>query len=169
MATPQSDRSDQCLDAGRIGDQIRVNPGRERGDVSTVNAKSHGTMPSHASPTLSPFDRFADLVGRMTSRAAFFVFCLVLVLLWAPSYFLFQSIDTWQLIINTVTTIVTFLLVALLQNTQKRSDDAVQQKLNAIASGLANVMEHIGGGERKLEDRRRELLQAVGLEDREGS
>jgi low affinity Fe/Cu permease len=117
------------------------------------------------------FDRFADMVGRFTSRAWFFVFCVAIVVVWAPSYFLFDAVDTWQLIINTLTTIVTFLLVALLQNTQKRSDDAVQQKLNAIAKGLADLMQHTSDSDirRDLERDRRELLDAVGLEGREGS
>ena len=128
------------------------------------------TMPSQVTSGESVFDRFADLVGRFTSRAWFFTFCVLLVLLWAPSYFLFQNVDTWQLIINTLTTIVTFLLVALLQNTQKRSDDAVQQKLNAIADGLADLMSHHSTtGGRDLDGDRRELIQAVGLENREGS
>jgi low affinity Fe/Cu permease len=127
-------------------------------------------MPSQSRAELSVFDRFADGVGRMTSRAAFFVFCLLLVLVWAPSYFVFGSVDTWQLIINTITTIVTFLLVALLQNTQKRSDDAVQQKLNAIAQALADMMDRASNGEQhKLTEDRQELMKAVGLEDREGS
>jgi len=61
--------------------------------------------------------------------------CVLLVVMWAPSYLLLPDVDTWQLIINTVTTIVTFLLVALLQNTQKRADEAIQHKLNTIANG----------------------------------
>ena len=74
------------------------------------------------------------------SRAWFFVMCVLLVVLWAPSYFLLGELNTWQLIINTITTIVTFLLVALLQNTQKRADEAVQHKLNAIADALSDLM-----------------------------
>ena len=58
-----------------------------------------------------------------------------------PSFLLLPDVDTWQLILNTITTIVTFLLVALLQNTQKRADEAVQHKLNAVADGLADLME----------------------------
>jgi len=58
-----------------------------------------------------------------------------------PSFLLLPDVDTWQLIINTITTIVTFLLVALLQNPQKRADEAVQHKLNAVADGLADLME----------------------------
>jgi signal transduction histidine kinase len=96
---------------------------------------------------------------------------VLLVLLWAPSYFLLRTLDTWQLIINTVTTIVTFLLVALLQNTQKRADDAVQHKLNAIADGLADLMDHMADRDerRELRDEMLELRDAVGLEDRESA
>jgi low affinity Fe/Cu permease len=48
-----------------------------------------------------------------------FVMCFLLVVLWAPSYFVLSKLTTWQLIINTLTTIVTFLLVALLQKHTK--------------------------------------------------
>jgi low affinity Fe/Cu permease len=80
-----------------------------------------------------------------------------------------KSLDTWQLIINTVSTIVTFLLVALLQNTQKRADDAVQHKLNAIARALSNLMGNLSDERPGLGHERDELRQAVGLEDREGA
>ena len=60
--------------------------------------------------------------------------------MWAPSVILIRDINTWQLIINSIITIVTFLLVALLQNTQKRADGATQHKLNAIADGLSDLM-----------------------------
>jgi len=65
----------------------------------------------------------ASAVSDSTSRAWFFAFCLLLVVLWGPSFFLLPNVDTWQLITNTVM----FLLVALLQNTQKRAEDAVQR------------------------------------------
>ena len=71
----------------------------------------------------------------------------MLVLVWAPSYFLIGNLNTWQLIINTATTIITFLLVALLQNSQRRNEEAVKQKLDAIADGLADLMEHVGATE----------------------
>jgi low affinity Fe/Cu permease len=121
------------------------------------------TRPSEVDGSLSAFDRFASAASKFVSRAWFFAACLVLVLLWAPSYFIFQSVDTWQLIINTATTIVTFLLVALLQNTQYRSDAALQHKLNAIADALADFME-----EEHAKDAC-ELRAAVGLELRESS
>jgi low affinity Fe/Cu permease len=94
-----------------------------------------------------------------------------MVIVWAPSYFLFGNIDTWQLVINTATTIITFLMVALLQNSQTRADHAVQHKLNAIADGLADLMAHLSGEDhrRDLQQDLRELREAVGLENREST
>jgi|tagenome__1003787_1003787.scaffolds.fasta_scaffold20765510_2 hypothetical protein len=126
-------------------------------------------MPSGVSGHVSVFDRFASAVGSFVSRAWFFLFCVLLVVLWAPSYFLLDNLDTWQLIINTVTTIVTFLLVALLQNTQKRADDAVQHKLNAIADALSDLMDELADRHPDLHTDRVELRAAVGLEDRESA
>jgi low affinity Fe/Cu permease len=127
------------------------------------------TMPSEVSGELGAFDRFATTASRLVSRAHFFAACVLLVLVWAPSYFLIGDVDTWQLIINTATTIVTFLMVALLQNSQTRSDHAIQHKLNAIADGLADLMEHLAtaADDDKLRRDRMELHQAVGLEARE--
>jgi low affinity Fe/Cu permease len=110
------------------------------------------------------FDRFAQTAARFTSHAPFFVACVGLVLLWVLSYPLFGSVDTWQLVINTATTIVTFLMVALLQNSQGRSEDAIHQKLDAIADALADFMEASpddSGGMRKDVD---DLRKAVGIE-----
>jgi hypothetical protein len=64
---------------------------------------------------------------------------------WAPTFWLFPSVDTWQLVINTATTIVTFLMVALLQNSQRRAEQAIHRTLDAVADGLADFMEHLGG------------------------
>jgi hypothetical protein len=128
-------------------------------------------MPSEVSPRVGPFDVFAGWSSRIASRAAFFTFCVLLVIVWAPTFFLLRDVDTWQLIINTVTTIITFLMVALLQNSQTRSDQAVQHKLNAIADGLADLMAHVysGGEGRDLNQDLIELRTAVGLESREST
>ena len=110
------------------------------------------------------FDRFAEAASEFASHARFFVACVLLVVLWVPSYFLFGSVDTWQLVINTATTIVTFLMVALLQNAQRRSDVAMHEKLNALADGLADFMEHAAPDNAALQDDMRELRAAVGIE-----
>ncbi|WP_433680369.1 low affinity iron permease family protein [Nocardia sp. CA-119907] len=127
------------------------------------------TMPSEVRGPLTIFDRFATATATLTSKAGFFVFCVLLVLLWAPTFLVLPSIDTWQLVINTATTIVTFLLVALLQNTQSRSDEAIQQKLNAIADALADCMGELSTEYPELDRHRQELADAVGLETRESS
>jgi hypothetical protein len=133
--------------------------------------KPHPTMPSEVAGKPTMFDRFATAVEDFVSRAWFFAGCALLIVIWAPSIVLFRSIDTWQLVINTATTIVTFLLVALLQNTQSRANNAVQHKLNAIADGLADLMTHIAGDDddSALRQDVRELRDAVGLEQRESA
>ena len=127
-------------------------------------------MPSDVTPDVSVFDRFAEGAARFFSRPWFFAMCVLLVLIWAPSYFVVGNLDTWQLIINTATTIVTFLMVALLQNTQTRADRSTQDKLNAIADGLADLMR--SASDRDDPELRKDMLElraAVGLEDRESA
>lgn len=126
-------------------------------------------LPSEVSTNISVFDRFTTYVSERTSQGRFFVVCRVIVVLWAPWFFLLGTIDTWQLIINTVTTIVTFLLVALLQNTENRSDDAVQHKLNAIADSPVDLMKQLAQQYPELDKDLRELRLAVGLEDHESA
>lgn len=120
--------------------------------------------PSEVSPDVSRFDRFAERAASFVGRAPFFGFCVLMVIVWVPTLF-FLPPDTSQLLINTSTTIITFLMVALLENSTKRSDKAIQHKLNAIADGLADVMRHQGIDSDKVN----ELCQAVGLEHRESS
>ncbi len=124
--------------------------------------------PTEVSKHLSMFDRFAGTASHVVSRAPFFSFCVLLVVLWAPTLFLLD-LNTSQLIINTLTTIITFLLVALLQNSQTRADEAAQQKLNAIADGLAGLMQSMAKSDPELEHDVEELRAAVGLELRESA
>lgn len=121
-------------------------------------------MPSEVSTAVGAFDHFAETASRVASRAWFFCFCVLLVVVWAPSIIVLKNIDTWQLIINTLTTIVTFLMVALLQNSQTRADQALQHKLNAIAGMLARFADEQG-----LTQEGAELREAVGLEAREST
>lgn len=78
------------------------------------------------------FAKFSDKVSNLAGRPYTFVAAALLVLCWFPTYFLVGSLDTWQLIINTTTTIVTFLMVFIIQNTQNRTDKALHVKLDAI-------------------------------------
>ena len=125
-------------------------------------------MPSQVRGDVGIFDRFAGWAANIASRAPFFTFCVALIVIWAPTVALLPF-DTWQLIINTATTIVTFLMVALLQNSQTRTDKATQHKLNAMAEGLASLMSHFSDVHAREELRHdiEELRLAIGLEERE--
>ena len=127
-------------------------------------------MPTEVEGRVGFFDRFAGHASHVASRAPFFAACVLLILVWAPTV-AFLKFDTWQLLINTATTIVTFLLVALLQNSQTRNDQATQHKLNAIADGLADLMQHMAAEypDSSLDNDMMELRAAVGLETKEGT
>ncbi|MCV7425917.1 low affinity iron permease family protein [Mycobacterium montefiorense] len=126
-------------------------------------------MPSGDDSELTLFDRFATSTSAWVSKPWFFAICVLLVVVWIPTVWALPTVDTWQLVINTVTTIITFLLVALLQNTQSRSDRALQHKLNAIADALWDLMGELGDEHPRLRRHRDELADAVGLEQRMGS
>lgn len=78
------------------------------------------------------FNRIAENVARATGRPWAFTLCVAAVLLWAASGPFFHFSETWQLIINTGTTIITFLMVFLIQNTQNRDGAAIQAKLDEL-------------------------------------
>ena len=113
----------------------------------------------------APFDRFAESASQFVSRGLFFTIAVAVVVIWMPTIFLFESVDTWQLIINTLTSVLAFLLIALLQNSERRYDDALHQKIDAVAAALADLMQHQAEGDRELLERHiDELRSAVGLE-----
>src|SRR5207244_11565469 len=78
------------------------------------------------------FRKFARSAARWTGRPIAFVLATICILVWIITGPLFHYSDTWQLVINTATTIVTFLMVFLIQNTQNRDSEAVQSKLDAL-------------------------------------
>src|SRR5713226_284245 len=82
------------------------------------------------------FTRFAKWTARMTGRPAAFVVAVAVILGWAFTGPLFGFSDTWQLVINTGTTIVTFLMVFLIQNTQNRDSEAMQLKLDELIRAI---------------------------------
>ena len=78
------------------------------------------------------FNVFAKAAARFSGRPITFIFALLVIVLWAVSGPLFGFSDTWQLVINTSTTIITFLMVFLIQNTQNRDSEAIQIKLDEL-------------------------------------
>ena len=88
---------------------------------------------SNTRPEPTPlFARFARWVERQVGRSSTFVLAIAIVLGWAASGPIFGWSDTWQLIINTGTTIVTFLMVFVIQNTQTRDTQAMHLKLDEL-------------------------------------
>ena len=110
-------------------------------------AEGSGVARAREEARRSFFDRFAGWSAGFLSKAPFFAFCMLLVVIWASSYSLVGNFGTYQLLINTLTTIITFLPSALLQKAQCRSEQVVQKKVDAIADGLSNLMEHFASDE----------------------
>jgi low affinity Fe/Cu permease len=80
----------------------------------------------------SGYSRFAKAAARFCGRPRVFVLAVTVIALWIVTGPLFGFSDTWQLVINTGTTIVTFLMVFLIQNTQNRDTEAIQIKLDEL-------------------------------------
>src|SRR5207302_8269805 len=80
----------------------------------------------------SPFYRFAKWTARTTGHPSSFALAALIIVGWVVTGPVFGFSDTWQLVINTGTTIVTFLMVFLIQNTQNRESQAVQLKLDEL-------------------------------------
>lgn len=114
----------------------------------------------------SPFDRFVEAAHLKVSRPAFFFLCAAIVVLWFVSLPLWPDPKTWQVAIHTVTSVVTLLLLALLENAGRRSEEAAQEKLNVLAEALAALMESRAAEDPELQDAAKKLRDAVSLEER---
>ena len=102
------------------------------------------------------FDEWAAAVARATGRPSAFGIALIVIVIWGVSGPIFQYSDTWQLIINTGTTIVTFLMVFLIQNAQNRDSAAIQVKLDEIVRS-SNAENQFVGIEHLTEEEIEEL------------
>jgi low affinity Fe/Cu permease len=89
------------------------------------------------------FSRFAAATANWAGTTSAFVIAFVIVLTWAATGPLFNYSDTWQLVINTGTTVVTFLMVFLIQNTQNRDTKALQVKLSELILALETANNRI--------------------------
>jgi len=78
------------------------------------------------------FNSFAKAAARVTGRPGTFIVAFAVIVVWAVTGPIFKFSDTWQLVINTSTTIITFLMVFLIQNTQNRDSEAIQIKLDEL-------------------------------------
>src|ERR1044071_4253296 len=87
----------------------------------------------------SMFSRFARWTAIKTGKPATFMAAVAIIVVWGVSGPIFEFSDTWQLVINTGTTIVTFLMVFLIQCTQNRDSEATQVKLDEIIRAIGNA------------------------------
>ncbi|MET0545545.1 MAG: low affinity iron permease family protein [Caulobacterales bacterium] len=90
------------------------------------------------------FSAFAGATAKITGKPYSFLVCVAVVALWALTGPLFKFSDTWQLVINTSTTIITFLMVFLIQNTQNRDNAAIQAKLDELIRASDSDNKFIG-------------------------
>lgn len=104
------------------------------------------------------FARFANATARVAGSPYTFIVCVLLVLLWAATGPMFHYSETWQLVINTGTTIITFLMVFVIQNSQNRDGHALQTKLDELIRS-SNAQDEFMGIE-KLTDKELEVLHA---------
>ncbi|WP_205473500.1 low affinity iron permease family protein [Nocardioides sp. SYSU D00038] len=114
----------------------------------------------------SPFDRFVEAVYGHVSAAPFFFVCLAIVLVWLVSLPLWVDLKAWQVAIHTVSSVVSLLLLVLLENSGRRAEEAAQEKLNVIAEALSDLMESRARDDESLAESVRRLRDAVGLEER---
>lgn len=89
--------------------------------------------------SVSWFTHIAKTAARAAGRPATFAIAVTIILLWAITGPVFHFSDTWQLIINTSTTIITFLMVFLIQNTQNRDTEALQIKMDELIRAVESA------------------------------
>ena len=124
------------------------------------------------------FTHFAKWTARVTGRPRTFAIAVTIILAWVITGPLFNFSDTWQLVINTGTTIITFLMVFLIQNTQNRDSEAIQVKLDELIRAIEGAhnalldleeleekdLDRIRSSYEKLAERARADLQAGKLD-----
>lgn len=123
------------------------------------------TAPSDVNEETTWFDRASDATSRFIARPGFFLITLALVVLWVIAGPLLNFAHSWVDALVVVSSLVTVLMVAVLENQGWRGNKSTQRKLNAMAAGLAELMAKSDVDQEHV----RELNAAVGLEKRESS
>lgn len=134
-------------------------PGEQSARFWPENVSNSKTRRSKATKRTGGFQKFARTSSRWAGRPVAFAIAALFILAWIVTGPIFHFSDTWQLVINTATTIVTFLMVFLIQNTQNRDSEAVQLKLDELlrsTSGAHNALLEIEElSEKELDDIKR--------------
>lgn len=117
------------------------------------------------------FAQFAQWLSRMAGHAATFAVVTAAIVAWAATGPLFKFSDTWQLVVNTATSVVTFLMVFIIQNTQNRDTAALQIKLDELIRASAkaqNVLLDLEHLDDEALEKMRKQYQALAHEARSG-
>ncbi len=123
--------------------------------------------PTEVSDKRGVFDTLADQASTVTARPGFFVAILGAVLVWLVVGPLTDFSHSWIDTLQVAGTVVTLLLVALLENEQWRNAKATQRKLNALAEALSHILAAEQTSKEEVEHQVEQLRSAVGLEKRE--
>ena len=107
------------------------------------------------------FTRFANKVSDWSGSPYAFTVCIVFVAIWALTGPMFGFSDTWQLVINTSTTIITFLMVFLIQNTQNRDNGALHAKLDELIRAMVDADNEFIGIEHLTDKELKAILEKV--------
>jgi low affinity Fe/Cu permease len=127
---------------------------------SNTNSHSEPEKPrSFICRVRDAFGVFARQSSNILGSAWAFILAIFIIVIWAATGPMFHFSDTWQLIINTGTTIVTFLMVFLIQNTQNRDAKAVHLKLDELIRALKGARTHLPALEKLSDDELKKLEQ----------
>jgi low affinity Fe/Cu permease len=122
-------------------------PAKKSQNISFAAAGNAHTTAAAASTHTEWFSRFAHETAHLAGKPVAFIVAVVAVLAWAATGPLFGFSDTWQLVINTSTTIITFLMVFLIQHTQNRDTMALQVKLSELIIAVQGAKNSIAVAE----------------------
>jgi low affinity Fe/Cu permease len=134
--------------------------------VASANLAARNAADKVNGPSLSGgFSKFSNAVARTTGKPITFAISFLVIIAWAVTGPIFNYSDTWQLIINTGTTIVTFLMVFLIQNTQNRDGAALQAKLDELIRATQDARDAYMGIEKLSEEAVEEMREHCSEDD----
>lgn len=131
-----------------------------------ANTEEHRN-PSEIDSRRGWFDELASRAQDIVSRDVFFILLVAATIVWLPGYFFLDSLEHWHLAFLIPAEVVTLFIVALLANHDRRSEQALHRKVDAIAVALAEIMEDSDSDD--VRGHAAELRAAEGLQDREST
>jgi len=139
-----------------------MRPAEARSSSDSINTIPPTSSPAYASrnPVTRAFDVFASSVTRIAGSPIAFGLALITIVVWAVTGPVFHFSDAWQLVINTGTTIITFLMVFLIQQSQNKDSVAMHLKLNELLASHRAANNQLIGIEDASEDDLRRLAAA---------